>query len=77
MVQQLSPNPGLQPQAGSEQVVDIWITELIRIVNLRAAAIPDLNQTITDPPTQAEVQAISDKVDLILAALRTVGKVEE
>lgn len=36
-------------------------------------AIPDLNQTISDPPTQAEVQAISDKVDALLATLRTAG----
>lgn len=41
----------------------------------QATAIADLNQTITDPPTQAEVQAISDKVDEILAALRASGKV--
>jgi len=25
-----------------------------------------LNQTITNPPTQAEVQAISDKIDALL-----------
>ena len=37
-------------------------------------AIADLDQTISDPPTQAEVQAISDKVDAILAAIRA-GKV--
>lgn len=35
--------------------------------------ITDLAQTISDPPTQAEVQAISDKVDAILAALRSAG----
>lgn len=33
----------------------------------------DLNQTITDPPTQSEVQDISDKVDAILAKLRSAG----
>lgn len=38
-----------------------------------AAAVADLNQTISDPPTQAEVQAISDKVDELLAALRAAG----
>lgn len=37
------------------------------------AAIADLDQTISDPPTQAEVQALSDKVDALLAALRTAG----
>ena len=36
-------------------------------------AIADLDQTISDPPTQAEVQALSDKVDALLAALRTAG----
>ena len=35
--------------------------------------ITDLNQTITNPPTQAEVQALSDKVDEILAKLRISG----
>ena len=34
------------------------------------AAIADLDQTISATPTQAEIQAISDKVDSILAALR-------
>lgn len=42
-------------------------------VVLQAAAVADLAQTITDPPTQAEVQAISDKIDNLLAALRTAG----
>jgi len=32
--------------------------------------IDSLDQTISDPPTQEEVQAISDKVDEILVALR-------
>lgn len=35
-------------------------------------AIADLNQTIAGPSI-AEVQAISDKVDVILAALRACG----
>ena len=39
----------------------------------RQAAEADLDQTITDPPTQAEVQAISDKVDAILAKLRSAN----
>lgn len=37
------------------------------------AAIADLNQTISGTYTQAEVQAISDKVDAILAMLRLQG----
>lgn len=35
-------------------------------------AIADLNQTISGSYTQAEVQAISDKVDALLAALRAL-----
>lgn len=34
------------------------------------AAVADLNQTISAAPTQGEVQAISDKVDELLAAMR-------
>ena len=41
--------------------------------NPEQSAISDLNQTISDPPTQAEVQAISDKVDDILSALRNAN----
>ena len=37
------------------------------------AAVTDLNQTISGSYTQSEVQAISDKVDELLAALRTAG----
>jgi hypothetical protein len=36
----------------------------------------DLNQTISGSYTQAEVQAISDKVDSILAKLRVAGIIE-
>lgn len=39
----------------------------------QAAAVADLGQTISDPPTQAEVQAISAKMDAVLAALRAAG----
>lgn len=42
----------------------------------QAAAVADLNQTIADPPTQAEVQAISDKIDELLGALRTSGFID-
>lgn len=41
--------------------------------NAQAAAVADLNQTISDPPTQAEVQAISDKMDELLASLRAAN----
>lgn len=77
MPDNLSPNPGLQAKPGSEQVVDIWVTELIRLINLKASAIADLNLTVSNPPTQAEGQAMADKIDEILAALRTIAKLEE
>lgn len=41
--------------------------------NAQAAAVADLGQTISDPPTDVEVQAISDKVDELLASLRAAG----
>lgn len=41
-----------------------------------AESVADLDQTITDPPTQAEVQALSDKVDELLGALRNLGVIE-
>ena len=65
-----------------------WANDLIKIIERDAttalagrvkqtAAIADLNQTITDPPTQSEVQAISDKVDAMLAGQRTSGQLED
>lgn len=41
--------------------------------NLQAAAVADLNQDISAAYVEAEVQAISDKVDALLASLRTAG----
>jgi len=38
--------------------------------NVEQSAITSLGLTISNPPTQAQVQAISDKVDAILVALR-------
>jgi hypothetical protein len=43
---------------------------------LQAAAVADLGQTISDPPTQSEVQAISDKIDALLAALRAADLID-
>lgn len=42
-----------------------------------AAAVADLGQTISGTYDQAEVQAISDKVDELLAAMRTAGQLAE
>ena len=54
-----------------------WFSNLIVLVEAQGAAVADLNQTITNPPTQAEVQDISDKIDELLAALRTAKIIEE
>lgn len=40
---------------------------------LLATAVADLNQTISSPPTQTEVQDLSDKVDELLGVLRNAG----
>lgn len=41
--------------------------------NLQAAAVADLDQDISATYAEAEVQAISDKVDALLASLRAAG----
>lgn len=41
--------------------------------NPRQADIANLGLTISNPPTQAQVQAVADKVDSILAALRNAN----
>jgi hypothetical protein len=54
--------------------VQAFSTELADLLSaLPVAAVPDLAQTISGTYQQAEVQAISDKVDDILARLRTAG----
>ena len=37
----------------------------------RIVAVADLTQTISNPPTQAEVQAIQNKINELLQALRS------
>lgn len=41
------------------------------------ATITKLGLTVTDPPTQAEVQAIADKVDEIIQKLIDAGIIKE
>lgn len=55
--------------------VDAAATTSTRGFVKQAAAVADLNQTIAGP-TIVEVQAISDKVDALLASLRTAGTLE-
>ena len=58
------------PLSLREQADQVQFLEEVRSRTDTASAIADLNQTISGPSI-AEVQAISDKVDEILAALRT------
>lgn len=37
------------------------------------AAIADLGLVVSDPPAQAEVQAVADKIDFLLGTLRAAG----
>ncbi len=54
-----------------DRVVLRFLEEFAERVNgLPASAVSDLNQTISGSYSQAQVQAISDKVDALLAALR-------
>lgn len=42
----------------------------------QTAAVVDLNQTISNPPTTSEVQAISDKIDELLGKMRSSGQLD-
>ncbi|MBI1335831.1 MAG: hypothetical protein GC164_02585 [Phycisphaera sp.] len=53
------------------QITDLRFESLLS--HQKATAIADLSLTVSNPPTQSEVQAISDKVDAILSALRSAG----
>jgi hypothetical protein len=67
-----SPVPAALRALGAD--VAVWLQNA---ANRRAAAVADLDQTIGATPTQAEVQAISDKLDALMAALRAAGLLEE
>lgn len=58
---------------GTWQPVQDATTSQKGVVN-EATAVTDLNQTISSPPTQGEVQAISDKVDELLGVMRSAGQ---
>lgn len=64
-------DPDLTPLAARPLPVITGPMASKRIVDV----IADLNQTISNPPTQAEVQAISDKVDEILAEFKAAGHI--
>lgn len=76
-------NTGEDPTAGAWdqsiyfQLVDatFWILKysdgtVLKTVAWAETFVATLGQVISNPPTQAEVQALSDKVDELIAALR-------
>lgn len=66
------------PNEGTKHPVlttDSAATEAVRGAVRMAAEVADLTQSISNPPTQSEVQAIQAKVNALLAALRTAGMV--
>jgi hypothetical protein len=65
-------NSTYKTYSGSVTHIDLATTTVPGMAK-KIAAVADLNQTITNPPTQAEVQAISDKIDEFLGAARTAG----
>lgn len=62
---------GLRAYVATVTPGDVALTALSNFNQATAEA--DLNQTIGGSYSQAEVQAISDKVDAVLAKLRTAG----
>lgn len=67
-------SPAPQGLRALGQDVARWLQQ---VANRRRAPIANLGLTISNPPTQAEVQAIANKIDAILAADRTAGLQEE
>ena len=50
-----------------------WLLQAYNRITDKMEPIDDLNQTISPTPTQAEVQALSDKMDELLTKLRDAG----
>lgn len=55
----------------------IMFFERIRQLFTGSTPVADLGLTISNPPTQAEVQAVSDKVDELLTAMRTAEQLNQ
>jgi len=74
----IAKNPnGEVTDAQVQALVSLSTADLDELDDLAAAlpmaAVADLDQTISGSYAQAEVQALSDKVDALLAAMRTAG----
>ena len=60
-------------EPNKDDVQDVLDEVALAIAAHKSANIADLNQDISAAYVEAEVQAISDKIDAILAALKTAG----
>ncbi len=74
----IAKNPnGEVTDAQVQALVSLSTADLDELDDLAAAlpmaAVADLNQDISATYVEAEVQALSDKVDALLAAMRTAG----
>jgi hypothetical protein len=78
LTEQTSPSPNdlLEIQQAAD---DFSRKATIRNVveSMQAANVPALTQTISSPPTQAQVNAIQTKVNDLLTALKASGLMED
>ena len=66
------------PSDGGDSITEVkscdnHVSGSTNFVLVKASLLADLDQTISDPPTKIEVQAISDKIDDILSRLRSAN----
>ncbi len=53
---------------------DDYATTLLRGLVMKAAAVADISTSISNPPTQAEVTALKNKVNELLASMRVAAQ---
>lgn len=69
MADRLDPNPGFVFRSGAEQTGEVWITELIRIVNKR-------RMPFQADSTATTVAELKDDFNDLLAKLKAAGLME-
>jgi hypothetical protein len=64
-------NDGMQgPQGAPGEVTTMQLNSAINTTSANSNGVNLLGMTVSDPPTQGEVQAIADKLDELILALR-------
>ena len=61
---------GTGPQGAPGEVTNAQLTQAINGTSSNTNAVSTLGMTVSDPPTQGEVQALADKIDELILALR-------